>query len=217
MPDSYQCNDNSKVISDIKLNRKDFNLPEKALIYTCFNAAFKITEVEFTIWMRLLKEVEDSHLWLFGSNVLMENNLKKEAEKRGINKSRLTFAKKLPLDKHLARHKLGDIFLDTFNYNAQTTASDALWTGMLLITFAGKSFSSRVSASLLKSLGLDELICLSKKEYFEKALELGRDREKLSCLRQKINENKFSYPLFNSSLFVKNYEFQLKQVISKHI
>ena len=87
------------------------------------------------VWMNLLKEVEDSHLWLLSSNVLMEQNLKKEAEKRGVNKSRLTFSKKLPLDKHLARHKLGNIFLDTFNYNAHTTASDALWTGMPLITF----------------------------------------------------------------------------------
>ena len=180
----------------------------------CF---IKVTEDEFSIWMHLLKEVEDSHLWLLSSNVLMEQNLKKEAEKRGVNKSRLTFAKKLPLDKHLARHKMGDIFLDTFNYNAHTTASDALWTGMPLITFAGKSFSSRVSASLLKSIGLDELICSSKKEYYEKALELGRDPRKVSYLKEKIIENKYTYPLFNSRLFVENYEFQLKQVINKHI
>lgn len=216
MPDSYQCNDDTKIISDIKFNRKDFNLPEKSVIYTCFNAAFKITEVEFSLWMDLLKKVEDSHLWLLSTNSLMENNLIKEAKKRGINKNRLTFANKLPLDKHLARHKLGDIFLDTFNYNAHTTASDALWTGMPLITFAGKSFSSRVSASLLKALGLDELICSSKQEYFEKALELGKDPKKLSCLKQKIIENKSTYPLFNTRLFVENYEFELKQVINNH-
>ena len=171
MPHSYQCNDNSKVISDIELNRKDFDLPEQGVIFTCFNAAFKITESEFNIWMLLLKEVENSHLWLLSSNILMEKNLKNEATKRGIDYRRLVFAKKIPLDKHLARHSLGDIFLDTFNYNAHTTASDALWAGMPLVTFAGKSFSSRVSASLLNSLGLNELICSTEKQYFEKALE----------------------------------------------
>lgn len=213
MPDSYQCNDNSKVISDIKLNRKDFDLPEKAIIFTCFNAAFKITESEFNIWMLLLKEIENSRLWLLRSNVLMEKNLKNEAAQRGIDQRRLIFTKKISLEKHLARHSLGDIFLDTFNYNAHTTASDALWAGMPLITFAGKSFSSRVSASLLKSMGLNELICSSEKQYYEKALELGRSPEKVSFLKQKILMNKYSCPLFDSHLFVKNYESKLKEII----
>tara|TARA_B100000482_G_C12606289_1_gene297259 strand:+ start:120 stop:2231 length:2112 start_codon:yes stop_codon:yes gene_type:complete len=213
MPDTYQCNDDSKTISKIKLNRKEFDLPEGAVIFTCFNNAFKITEIEFNIWMRLLQEIDNSHLWLYSSNILMERNLKKEAEKRGIKKSRLTFAKKLPLDKHLARHSLGDIFLDTFNYNAHTTASDALWAGMPLVTYAGKSFSSRVSASLLNSLGLNELICTSQTEYYEKALDLGRNPGKVSFLKQKILKNKFSYPLFDSRLFIKNYESKIKEVI----
>ena len=195
MPDSYQCNDNTKVISEMKMNRKDFELPEKSVIFTCFNAPFKITEAEFDIWMRLLKEINNSHLWLLSANNLMEKNLKKEAEKRGVDKSRLTFAKRLPLDKHLARHALGDLFLDTFNYNAHTTASDALWTGMPLITFAGESFSSRVSASLLNAIGLKELICSSKQEYFEKALYLGKNPREILKLKQKILSNKVSYPL----------------------
>jgi len=213
MPDSYQCNDNTKVISNIKLNRKDFNLPEEAVIFTCFNAAFKITESEFDIWMLLLKEVENSHLWLLRSNILMEKNLRKEATKRGIDQRRLIFAKKIPLDKHLARHSLGDIFLDTFNYNAHTTASDALWAGMPLVTFAGKSFCSRVSASLLNSIGLNELICSTEKQYFEKALELGRSPRKVYLLKQKLFKCKYSYPLFDSNLFVKNYESKLKEVM----
>ena len=216
MPNTYQCNDDSKIISNIKLNRKDFDLPDGAVIFTCFNAAFKITEIEFNIWMRLLKEIENSHLWLLSSNIFMEKNLKKEAAKRGIDKSRLTFAKKLTLDQHLARHSLGDIFLDTFNYNAHTTASDALWGGMPLVTYAGKSFSSRVSASLLKSLGLTELICSSEKEYYEKALDLGRNPNKVSYLKQKISKNKFSYPLFDSRLFIKNYELQIKKIIESN-
>ncbi len=212
MPHSYQCNDNSKVISDIELNRKDFDLPEQGVIFTCFNAAFKITESEFNIWMLLLKEVENSHLWLLRSNTLMEKNLKNEATKRGIDYRRLVFAKKIPLDKHLARHSLGDIFLDTFNYNAHTTASDALWAGMPLVTFAGKSFSSRVSASLLNSIGLNELICSTEKQYYEKALDLGRNPRKVSFLKQKLFKNKYSYPLFDSHLFVKNYESKLKEI-----
>ena len=213
MPDSYQCNNNSKVIANIKLNRIDFDLPEQALIFTCFNAGFKITESEFNIWMLLLKEIKNSHLWLLRSNLLMEKNLKKEAVKRGIEERRLVFAKKIPLDKHLARHTLGDIFLDTFNYNAHTTASDALWAGMPLITLAGKSFCSRVSASLLNSMGLNELICSTEKQYFEKALELGRNPEKVSYLKQKLFKHKYSYPLFDSQLFVKNYESKLKEII----
>ena len=213
MPNSYQCNDDCKIISDIKLRREDFDLPEKAIIFTCFNAAFKITEVEFDIWMRILREIKNSHLWLLSSNSLMEKNLKKEAEKRGVNKKRLTFAKKISLDKHLARHSLGDIFLDTFKYNAHTTASDALWAGMPLITLPGRSFSSRVSSSLLKSIGLEELICSSEQEYFEKALDLGKDPKKLSFLKQKLLKNKTSSPLFDSHLFIKNYESQIKNLI----
>ena len=110
-------------------------------------------------------------------------------------------------------HSLGDIFLDTFNYNAHTTASDALWAGMPLITVAGKSFSSRVSASLLNSIGLNELICSTEKQYFEKALELGRNPGKISFLKQKLLKNKFSYPLFDSHLFIKNYESKLREII----
>ena len=213
MPNSYQCNDDSKIISDIKLKRKDFDLPEKSVIFTCFNAAFKITEVEFDIWMKILREIKNSHLWLLSSNLLMEKNLKKEAEKRGVDQKRLTFAKKISLDKHLARHSLGNIFLDTFNYNAHTTASDALWAGMPLITLAGKSFSSRVSSSLLESIGLEELICSSAQEYFDKAIDLGKDPRKLALLKQKLIKNKFSYPLFDSHLFTKNFEFQIKKII----
>ena len=216
MPDSYQCNDNTKIISDIKFDRKDFDLPEEKVIFTCFNAAFKITESEFNIWMLLLKEVKNSHLWLLRSNILMEKNLRNEATKRGIDHRRLIFAKKIPLDKHLARHSLGDIFLDTFNYNAHTTASDALWAGMPLITFAGKSFSSRVSASLLNSIGLNELICSTEKQYYEKALELGRNPEKVSSLKQKLLKHKNSYPLFDSHLFVKNFESKLKEIIESN-
>ena len=213
MPNSYQCNDDSKIISDIKLKRKDFDLPEKSVIFTCFNAAFKITEVEFDIWMKILREIKNSHLWLLSSNLLMEKNLKKEAEKRGVDQKRLTFAKKISLDQHLARHSLGNIFLDTFNYNAHTTASDALWAGMPLITLAGKSFSSRVSSSLLESIGLEELICSSAQEYFDKAIDLGKDPRKLALLKQKLIKNKFSYPLFDSHLFTKNFEFQIKKII----
>ena len=143
----------------------------------------------------------------------MEKNLRNEASKRGIDKKRLIFAKKITLDKHLARHSLGDIFLDTFNYNAHTTASDALWAGMPIVTLAGKSFSSRVSASLLNSIGLNELICSTEKQYYEKALDLGKNPDKLFLLKQKLDKNKYSYPLFDSNLFVKNYESKLKEII----
>ena len=213
----YQCNDNSKNISAKEFTRKDFNLPDKGIIFTCFNASYKITKVEFEIWMNLLHKVKNSNLWLYSSNKYMEDNLKKEAEKRGINPKRIVFANRLPIEEHLARHKLGDIFLDTFNCNAHTTASDALWAGLPIITVPGRSFSSRVAGSLLKALDLNELICSNKSEYYEKALYLANNPSKLLATKKKILANKSMYPLFDSKNFTKNLESVFKKVFLKEV
>ena len=213
MPNCYQCNDNKKNISNDPISRNEFNLPDKGFIFTCFNANNKITPNEFNIWMRLLKEIKGSVLWLFHSNKWSIQNLKKEAKKRNVNPKRLIFAKSLPLSKHLARHVFGDLALDTFNYNGHTTTSDALWTGLPVITKIGESFAARVSASLLNTLGVPELITHNEKEYEEKALYLARNKNELLRLRKKIETGKRNSTLYDSKLFTKNLEEEFIKLI----
>ncbi len=213
MPHSYQCNDGSKEISTRIFTRDELGLPSQAFVFTCFNNNYKITSCEFDIWMRLLSKVDHSVLWLYRSNQWAEINLRKEAEKRCIDSSRLIFAEKMLLHEHLARHECGDLFLDTFNYNAHTTASDALWSGMPLLTMAGRSFSARVSASLLAALNLPELITTNEKEYEETAYMLASEPHKLSALKEKLARVKKSTPVFDSTGFTRDLEERYKEVI----
>ncbi|MFL0724396.1 MAG: tetratricopeptide repeat protein [Prochlorococcus sp.] len=206
MPNSYQCNDETKYIPSINVTRVDHGLPKHGFIFTCFNKSYKITPREFNIWMRLLHKVEHSIIWLFNSNEYAKFNLRKEAEKRGISPSRLIFANRMPLRQHLERHKLGDLFLDTFNVNAHTTASDALMTGLPVLTLPGKSFAARVGASLLAALNLHELIASSEEEYEEKAYKLASDPKALSALKAKIISARESSSLFNSAAFTRDLE-----------
>ena len=214
MPYCYQCNDNKKEISKKHIFRKDFNLPNKGFIFTCFNANRKISEKEFDIWMRLLIKIKGSVLWLYKSNKWAMKNLCKEAEKRNVNSNRLIFASKLPLDQHLARYTLGDLGLDTFNYNGHTTTSDALWSGLPVLTKAGISFASRVSASLLSSLGIPELITYNEKEYEEKALYIASNQNKLIELKYKVAKLRDTSTLFNSELYTKNLENKFFELIN---
>ncbi len=215
LPDCYQCNDNTKPICQKQISRKDYNLPDKSFVFTCFNANKKITSKEFDIWMRLLKEIEGSVLWLYKSNAWSAENLYKEARKRYIDTERIIFADKLPLDKHLARHKLGDLALDTFNYNGHTTTSDALWAGLPVLTKAGESFAARVSASQLTTIGLSELITNSEKEYEQTALRLAKNSNELSRIKSKLLKGREHSPLFNSSSFTRNLENEFKKLISQ--
>ena len=156
--------------------------------------------------MRILKAVEGSVLWLFQDNSWAVENLKKEAEKLGIAADRLVFAERLPLPEHLARHRQADLFLDTFPYNAHTTASDALWAGLPVLTRIGKSFASRVAASLLNAVGLEELITSTQEEYEALAIELALAPQKLADLKLKLANNRLTTPLFDTPLFTKNLE-----------
>ena len=158
MPNCYQCNDNNRKTSKKEFRKTQLGLPENAFVFACFNANNKITSNEFDIWMSLLKKIKNSVLWLYKSNNYSAINLKKESEKRGVESSRIIFADRVSNEDHLSRIKCADLFLDTFNYNAHTTASDALWSGVPVITKQGKSFSARVCSSLLTSLNLEELI-----------------------------------------------------------
>ena len=206
LPYSYQVNDSERVISDRKITKIEMGLPEKGFIFCCFNQSYKISPCEFDIWMRLLGKVESSRLWLLKSNIWAEKNLQMEAEKRGISGNRLIFAEKKPQAEHLARHRLADLFVDTFNVNAHTTASDALWVGLPVVTKLGEGFAARVAGSLLTAIGIPELITNTLIEYEELALNLAANPNRLAEIKQKIVANRLSKPLFNTELFTKYLE-----------
>lgn len=166
--------------------------------------------------MRILGQVKGSVLWLFEDNPIAASNLKKEAVKRGVNAERLIFAKRMPLQEHLARHRLADLFLDTLPYNAHTTASDALWAGLPVLTCMGESFASRVAASLLNALHLHELITSTQDEYEALAIELATDPEKLAQIKQKLDNNRLTTPLFDTPLFTKHLEEAYTQMYERY-
>jgi predicted O-linked N-acetylglucosamine transferase (SPINDLY family) len=213
---SYQVNDRKRVISDRKFTRQELGLPENGFIFCCFNNNYKILPSTFDIWMRVLKAVEGSVLWLFSDNSLAEINLKNEAAKRGIDPQRIIFAKPMPLAEHLARQQIADLFLDTFPCNAHTTASDALWAGLPVLTLIGKSFASRVAASLLNAIHLPELITTTQEEYEQIAIELAKNSEKLAVIKQKLVNNRLTTPLFDTPLFTKNLEKAYAQMYERY-
>ena len=156
LPHSYQVNDNRRAISERQYSRAELGLPEQGIVFCCFNSSYKISPAEFDIWMRLLARTDGSVLWLLQDTARAAANLAAEARARGIDPGRLVFAGRMAHAEHLARHRRADIFLDTFNYNAHTTASDALWAGLPLVTRSGQSFAARVGGSLLHAIGLPE-------------------------------------------------------------
>jgi protein O-GlcNAc transferase len=206
LPNSYQVNDRKRLISDRQFTRKELGLPENGFVFCCFNNNFKILPTTFEGWMRILRAVEGSVLWLLQDNSWAVENLKKEAEKQGVAPDRLVFAERLPLPEHLARHRQADLFLDTFPYNAHTTTSDALWAGLPVLTLMGRSFASRVAASLLNAIGLPELITFTQKEYEALAIELATNPKILVDIKLKLARNRLNAPLFDTPLFTKNLE-----------
>jgi predicted O-linked N-acetylglucosamine transferase (SPINDLY family) len=216
LPDSYQPNDTRRSISAKPVARVDEGLPESAFVYCCFNNAYKISPAVFDGWMQILGRVEGSVLWLLEDNPTASGNLRKEALRRGISAERLIFAKSLPLAEHLARHRLADLFLDTFPYNAHTTASDALWAGLPVLTRMGESFASRVAASLLRAVDVPELITATEAEYEELAVDLARDRERLQGLGRKLQENRLRAPLFDSRAYTRHLEAAYSAIYDRH-
>ena len=206
LPNSYQANDDEKIISEKGVTRKDFGLNDKDFVFCSFNQPYKITPIEFNSWMKIFKSCTDSVLWLMDYFDISKSNLKSAAKNNGVNPERIIFSKRMDISDHLERHKLGDLFLDTFNVNAHTTTSDSLWAGLPVLTMVGKSFSARVSASLLDSIGLKELVTNNISEYESMAINLAKNRNKLSKIRNRLNKNRKSYPLFNTSLYCKNLE-----------
>jgi protein O-GlcNAc transferase len=206
LPNTYQVNDRNRVISDTAFSRPDFRLPSEGFVFCCFNNNYKITPHIFNCWMRILKRVNGSVLWLLEDNATAVDNLRKEAGRQGVSLERLVFAKRMPLPDHLARHKLADLFLDTLPCNAHTTASDALWAGLPVLTRLGETFAGRVAASLLNAIGLPELITKTPEAYERMAIELATYPEKMAIIKAKLADNRLTKPLFDTQLFTKNIE-----------
>ena len=206
LPNCYQPNDSSKVITYKFKQRSELDLPENSFVFCCFNNNYKIQPNIFKTWMHILSVVDHSVLWLLMDDDALKINLSNEAKNLGIDPSRLIFAKRLAVSEHLGRHTFADLFLDTFPYNAHTTASEALWSGLPILTLQGKSFASRVASSLLRAMDLPELICQSQDEYKSKAIFLAKNPSEISALKMKISQNKSSSPLFNTQLMTHNLE-----------
>ena len=206
LPNSYQVNDTKRRISDRVFTRAELGLPGSGFVFCCFNNNYKITPGTFDGWMRILKRVEGSVLWLLEDTPTSANNLRREATQRNVSPDRLVFAKRMPLPEHLARHRAADLFLDTLPYNAHTTASDALWAGLPVLTCMGEAFASRVAASLLNAIDLPELITSTQEEYEALAVELATNPPRLAQIKQELAQNRLTTPLFDTPLFTKHIE-----------
>ena len=217
LPNTYQTRDCSLKISDKIFEREELDLPKNAFVFCCFNQNYKITPNLFDIWMRLLKIVEGSILWLLEDNLTAVKNLKKEAEKKKINPKRIIFAKRMPMPEHLARHRCADLFIDTFPYGAHTTCSDALWAGLPVVTLMGQSFASRVAGSILHAIDLKELITTSETEYEKLIIELAKNSLRLKEIKNKLDKNRLTKPLFDTKLYAKNIESAYTKIYEKII
>jgi predicted O-linked N-acetylglucosamine transferase (SPINDLY family) len=206
MPNSYQVNVSKRSISKTSLMRHEFGLPNTGFVFCCFNNNYKITPATFAGWMRILKAVKNSVLWLIESNKCASKNLKKEAKKFGINEDRLVFATYVPVEEHLNRIKLADLFIDTLPYNAHTTTSDALRMGLPVLTCIGNSFASRVAASLLNAVNLPELITTTQEQYESFAIKLAMHPEKLNTIKEKLIKNLPTAALYDTQLFARHLE-----------
>lgn len=215
LPICYQVNDSTREISSVRITKEMAGLPKDAFIFCCFNNNYKIMPYIFDIWMQILLETKDSVLWLLEDNKTASDNLKKEAEIRGVNPNRLIFAERAPLDEHLSRHDLADLFIDTSPYNAHTTASDALWSGLPVLTCPGISFASRVSASLLNDLNLHELIAVDFIDYKNKAIDFAFNPEKIKNLKFKLNNEKMNSSLFKGEVFAKYIESAYTEIYKR--
>jgi predicted O-linked N-acetylglucosamine transferase (SPINDLY family) len=216
LKNSYQVNDSKRLISEKQFSRAEFNLPEDKFVFCCFNNNFKILPSTFDIWARILSKVPDSVLWLLEDNLLAKQNLILQAESRGVARGRLIFAKRMELPEHLARHQLADLFLDTLPCNAHTTASDALWAGLPVLTQLGETLAGRVAASLLKAIDLPELIAENSGVYEDLAIELGTNRSKLQNVKEKLASNRKTAALFDVNLFTCGIEDAFIKIDKRH-
>jgi predicted O-linked N-acetylglucosamine transferase (SPINDLY family) len=217
VPHTLFATDDKREISIKTPLRSEQNLPEKGIVFCCLNNNFKITPHVFDSWINILKNVPDSVLWIKGGHESMERNLCKEMALRGVDTNRLVFAKHTTLmQDHLARYRLADLFLDTFPFCAQTTASDALWAGVPVLTRVGESSMSRICASLLNAIELPELITKTQSEYEARAIELANNPEKLKAIKDKLESNRLTTALFDTPRFTRHMEAAYIQMYERY-
>jgi len=214
MPNCYQANQEKIEISDKNLNKKDLGLPEDKFIFACFNNSYKITPSIFKRWMNILKKCDSSILWLLQDKELGRQNLWKEAEIEGVDKTRIIFAGRVPLKDHLKRLEFIDLFLDTFPYNAHTTASETIRARVPILTLKGKSFPSRVASSILTNVGLENLIVSNLDDYETKAVSLANNYKDIESFKNHLSQEKNLNKLFNSKVFTKDLEKIYKKIIN---
>jgi predicted O-linked N-acetylglucosamine transferase (SPINDLY family) len=213
---SYQANDTKRRIADKAFTRAELGLPQTGFVFCCLNNNYKITPGTFDGWMRILKQVEGSVLWLVEHNAKVVSNLRSEAEFRGVNGNRLVFAKRLSPPEYLASYRAADLFLDTLPYNAGTTASDALWAGLPVLTCLGETFAGRIAASLLKAIHLPELIASTPEAYEALAVELATNPDKQREIKRKLACNRLTTPLFDIRLFTRHIEAAYKEMYERN-
>jgi protein O-GlcNAc transferase len=207
LPNSYLPHDSSRAIANTAFTREELGLPPAGFVFCCFNNNYKITPDTFDSWMRILRRVENSVLWLSRNNPTAESNLRREALRRGVDAGRLVFADRMPsLPEHLARQRVADLFLDTRPYNAHATALDALWAGLPILTCIGEGFAGRVGASLLNAIGLPELIAATPALYENLAVQLAENPQHMAEIKQKLARNRLKTSLFDTRAFTKHLE-----------
>ena len=206
LPETCQVNDRRSPVAAQAYSRGELGLPDDGFVFCCFNNSYKIEPAVFDVWMRLLRRVEGSVLWLYTDNAQVPGNLRREARARGVAGDRIVFAPRMSMPLHLARHRLADLFLDTFHFNAHTTASIALWAGLPVLTCPGESFISRIGASLATAIGLPELIAASPAEYEAIAYDLATHPDRLRAIRQKLAAHRMTHPLFDTPRFTAHLE-----------
>jgi predicted O-linked N-acetylglucosamine transferase (SPINDLY family) len=216
LPHSYQVNDAKRVIAAREYSRPELGLPPRGFVFCCFNSAYKITPTLFDSWMRLLAQVESSVLWLMEDTPAAADNLRREAQARAVRPERLVFARPMALGEHLARHRAADLFLDTLPCNAHTTASDALWAGLPVLTRMGESFAARVAASLLTAIGLPELVTTTLADYEAKAIELATQPARLEEIRRRLERNRLTSPLFDIRLYTRHLEEAYRKIYDRY-
>ncbi|CAK0749777.1 protein O-GlcNAc transferase [Gammaproteobacteria bacterium] len=211
MPHVFQVSDRRRIAAE-KPSRQNCGLPAEGFVFCSFNNNFKFTQEMFRVWMNILRRVPESVLWLLADNPWAEANLRREAKEQGLSAERLIFTTRVSPENYLARYQCADLFLDTFPFNAGTTANDALWMGLPVLTYSGRSFASRMAGSLLTVAGLNELSTNSFSEYEEKAVWLANNKNHCHRLRERLQEVRKKGVLFDTALFVRNLEHRLKQL-----
>ena len=215
LPNCYQPNTKIDSLIEKDFLRSDFNLPEDAFVFCNFNSSYKITPNIFNVWMNILKKTPKSVLWLLKSNNAACENIWKTAEKKGIDRNRIIFAERLPHYDHLKRIAHADIFLDTFPYNAHTTASDTIRMGVPIIALMGKSFASRVSSSILNQVNMKELITTNTEDFQNLAIDIASNKNKLNKIKDDLNNSLSNSSLFDSVKFTKDLETLYQKILNE--